>query len=249
MTRTLTLFLALTLGSAAAAEQVTVFAAASLKTALDEIATAYEATSGDTVVLSYAGSSALARQIQQGAPAQVFVSANTAWMDVLQGDGLIAEDTRADLLANRLALVAHGPSAPVEITPDLDLAVMLGEGRLAMALVDAVPAGIYGKQALTTLGLWDSVSGSVAQTDNVRAALALVSLGEAPFGVTYRTDALADPGVSIAGLFPEDSHDPITYPMAALAGQEALAQPFLTYLSGPEAAETFEKHGFAVLGD
>ncbi|ETA53617.1 molybdate ABC transporter substrate-binding protein [Ponticoccus alexandrii] len=249
MTRALPLFLALTLGSAAAAEQVTVFAAASLKTALDEIATAYEATSGDTIVLSYAGSSALARQIQQGAPAQVFVSANTTWMDVLQEDGLIAEDTRADLLANRLALVAHGEAAPVEITPDLDLAGMLGDDRLAMALVDAVPAGIYGKQALTTLGLWDSVSGSVAQTDNVRAALALVSLGEAPFGVTYRTDALADAQVSIAGLFPEDSHDPITYPMAALAGQEALAQPFLTYLSGPEAAGTFEKHGFAVLGD
>ncbi|MEN9061103.1 molybdate ABC transporter substrate-binding protein [Ponticoccus litoralis] len=249
MTRTLTLLLALTLGSAATAEQVTVFAAASLKTALDEIATAYEAASGDTVVLSYAGSSALARQIQQGAPAQVFVSANTAWMDVLQEDGLIAEDTRADLLANRLALVAHGPSAPVEITPDLDLVGMLGEGRLAMALVDAVPAGLYGKQALTTLDLWESVSGNVAQTDNVRAALALVSLGEAPFGVTYRTDALADPGVSIAGLFPEDSHDPITYPMAARTGQEALAQPFLTYLSSPEAAETFETHGFAVLGD
>lgn len=249
MTRALTLIFALFLCPAATAEQVTVFAAASLKTALDEISAAYEGASGDTVVLSYAGSSALARQIQQGAPAQVFLSANTAWMDVLQGDGLIAKGTRGDLLGNRLALVAHGDPAPVEITPDLDLAGMLGEGRLAMALVDAVPAGIYGKRALTALGLWNSVADSVAQTDNVRAALALVSLGEAPYGVTYRTDALADPRVSIAGLFPDDSHDPITYPMAALAGQEALADPFLAYMRGAKAAEIFEKHGFAVLGD
>lgn len=230
----------------AAADSVTVFAAASLKTALDAVAEAYEAQSGDSVVLAYAGSSALARQIQQGAPAQVFLSANTDWMDLLQAEGLIAAETRHDLLGNRLALVAHGPADPVDINAALDLAALLDGGRLAMALTEAVPAGIYGKQALQSLGLWDAIADRVVQTDNVRAALALVSLGEAAYGVTYETDARADPGVSLAGLFPAESHDPITYPMAALKGQEALAAPFLDHLRGPEAARIFAEHGFAV---
>lgn len=246
MTRLLSLLCALLLALPARAEQITVFAAASLKAALDAVAEAYEAQSGKSVVLAYAGSSALARQIQQGAPAQVFLSANSDWMDLLQAEGLIAEETRHDLLGNRLALVAHGPAAPVDINASLDLAALLGAGRLAMALTEAVPAGIYGKQALQSLGLWDAIAHRVVQTDNVRAALALVSLGEATYGVTYETDARADPGVSLAGLFPEDSHDPITYPMAALRGQEALAAPFLDHLRGPEAARIFAEHGFAV---
>lgn len=248
MMRILAYGLALLAGSAALAD-VTVFAAASLKTALDEAAAAYQAGTGETLTLSYAGSSALARQIQLGAPADVFISANTAWMEALDADGLIAPGTRSDLLANRLALVAHGAGSAVEITPWLDLPAMLGRGRLSMALVDAVPAGIYGKQALTSLGLWDAVVPRVAQTDNVRAALALVSLGEAPLGITYRTDALADPNVSILGLFPEDSHDPIRYPAAALAGRAETAGPFLDWLRGAEAREIFESHGFAVLAE
>lgn len=240
--------LALLTGSAALAD-VTVFAAASLKTALDEIARDYRAETGETPTISYAGSSALARQIQLGAPADVFISANSAWMEVLEAEDLIAPGTRGDLLANRLALVAHGPTTPVEITADLDLPALLGQGRLAMALVDAVPAGIYGKQALTRLTLWDAIAPQVAQTDNVRAALALVSLGEAPLGITYRTDALADPDVSILSLFPEDSHDPIRYPAAALAGRAEAARPFLDWLRGAEARATFERHGFAVLAE
>lgn len=231
------------------AAEVTVFAAASLKTALDAVAAAYAAETGERVVISYAGSSALARQIQLGAPADLFISANTAWMDMLEQGGQIASSTRVDLLGNRLALLAHGPSDPVEIAPGFDLMARLGQGRLAMALVEAVPAGIYGKQALRALGLWDAVAPQVAQTDNVRAALALVALGEAPLGITYRTDAQADPRVSVLGLFPEDSHDPIRYPAAALTGRDAAARPLLDFLQAPEAAAIFARNGFVVMTD
>ncbi|WP_417207730.1 molybdate ABC transporter substrate-binding protein [Antarctobacter sp.] len=229
----------------AMAEPVTVFAAASLKTALDEVAGGY----GGEVVLSYAGSSALARQVQLGAPADVVFLANTDWMDVLDSGGLIGPGTRGDLLGNRLVLAGPVGAAQVEIGPDLDLVGMLGEGRLAMALVEAVPAGIYGKAALESLGLWAAVAPRVAQVDNVRAALALVSLGQVPLGIVYATDARADPRVDALGLFPENSHPPIRYPVAAVAGREAVAAPFLTYLQGPEARATFQAHGFAVLGD
>ncbi|MDO6584342.1 molybdate ABC transporter substrate-binding protein [Salipiger sp. 1_MG-2023] len=229
--------------AAAQAETVTVFAAASLKTAMDDISAAYTAATGNTARVSLAGSSALARQIEAGAPADVFISANQQWMDVLQGEGLIDPDTRRDLLGNRLVLIGQG--APVEITPTLDLPGLLGEGKLAMALVDSVPAGIYGKAALTSLGLWEAVAPQVAQVDNVRAALALVAAGEAPLGITYATDAVAEPRVVVLGSFPESSHAPIVYPVAAIAEGDPL--DFLTFLQGAQARAAFEAQGFAVL--
>lgn len=228
-----------------AEEPVTVFAAASLKTALDEVAQVYD----EPLVISYAGSSALARQVQLGAPADVVFLANTDWMDVLDREGLIAAGTRIDLLGNRLVLAGPAGADPVEITPALDLTGMLGEGRLAMALVQAVPAGIYGKAALESLGLWESVSMRVAQADNVRAALALVSLGQVPLGVVYATDAQADPAVDALGVFPENSHPPIRYPVAAVAGRGARAAAFLDFLQSPEAAAIFAAQGFAVLSE
>lgn len=234
----------------AAAADLTVFAAASLKTAMDEIAPAFAAETGHRVAVSLAGSSALARQIEQGAPADVFVSANPGWMDRLEAAGLIVPATRGDLLGNAVVLVAHGAdAAPVEIGPELDLAGMLGDGRLAMALVDAVPAGIYGKAALESLGLWDEVAPKVAQTDNVRAALALVSAGEAPLGIVYATDAAADPDVTPIGTFPASSHPPVVYPAAAVAGGDtALAAGFLDFLRSPEAHAVFARLGFRVIG-
>ena len=234
---------------AAAAESVTVFAAASLKTAMDDIAARFEDATGHDVSVSLAGSSVLARQIQQGAPADIFLSANTDWMDVLEADGLLAAGSRVDLLSNTLVLVAPAPSESVEIGRDTDLARMLGEGRLAMAMVASVPAGIYGKAALEALGLWDEVAPQVAQADNVRAALALVALGEAPLGVVYGSDARAEPHVGVVGTFPEDSHPPITYPMARIAGHAGEGvDAFLQFLQGPEAAEVFEGQGFVRLG-
>lgn len=234
---------------AAAAERIVVFAAASLSTALAEIEARFEARTGHEVVLALAGSSVLARQIQQGAPADVFVSANAGWMDTLEADGLLEAGTRVDLLGNALALVAHGREArPVTIGPDLDLAGLLGEGRLAMALVDAVPAGIYGKAALEHLGLWEAVAPRVAQVDNVRAALALVATGEAPYGIVYATDAAAEADVTAIGTFPHGSHPPIVYPAADVAGRDVPAEAdFLAYLRGPEAREVFERQGFLVL--
>ncbi len=237
--------------SLALAGDVLVFAAASLKEAMDGVAAGFEAETGYHADISLAGSSALARQIEQGAPADIFISANVGWVDKLADDGKIIPDTRRDLLGNSLVLIAHDPEAQtVEITPDLDLAALLGGGHLAMALVDAVPAGIYGKAALENLGLWQAVESHVAQADNVRAALALVSSGAAPLGITYATDALADAGVTTIGTFPEDSHPPITYPVAAIAGHDSPAtQAFLTYLTGSEARAVFEAQGFTVLGD
>lgn len=238
----------------AGAERLLVFAAASLRTALDEVEAAFEAETDVDLVVSYAGSSALARQIEAGAPADVFISASPDWMDRLEAAGLIAPATRSDLLGNRLVLVRHGPpdasgggaSAP-EIGSDFDIAGLIGEGKLAMALVDAVPAGIYGKAALSSLGLWGAVAPHVAQTDNVRAALALVAAGAAPLGVVYATDAAAEPGVTVVGTFPADSHPPIVYPTAAVAGREAAAGRFLAFLQGPAATGVFVRQGFAVL--
>lgn len=237
-------------GSPLRAETVTVFAAASLTTALGAVADAFEAVSPHEVALSFAGSSVLARQIQLGAPADIFISANPQWMDVLQAGDLIDRDSRRDLLGNALVLVAHGPADAVDLSEGLDLAALLGPGRLAMALVEAVPAGIYGRAALQSLGLWDQVAPLVAQADNVRAALALVALGEAPLGIVYATDAMAEPAVTIVATFPADSHPPITYPVARAYGPaETAAQDFLTFLEGPEARELFEAEGFTMLGE
>ena len=234
---------------AAAAEEITVFAAASMTNALAEIEEKFEAASGHDLIISLAGSSELARQIQEGAPADIFVSANIEWMDEVEEAGLVEEGTRFDLLGNSIVLIAHGKdAAPVEITPDLDLAGALGDGKLAMALVDAVPAGIYGKAALESLELWDDVEAHVAQSDNVRTTLALVATGEAPYGIVYSTDAVAEDNVTVVGTFPTDSHPPIVYPAADLANRDFPAETeFLDYLRGPEAKEAFERQGFVVL--
>lgn len=235
----------------ARAEQITVFAAASMANALAEIEQGFEAATGHDLTVSLAGSSALARQIQQGAPADIFISASTDWMDAIEADGLVEPGTRFDLLGNTLVLVAHGTeAAPVEIGAGFDLAGLVGEGRLAMALVDAVPAGVYGKAALESLGIWEAVAPRVAQSDNVRAALALVAAGEAPYGIVYATDAAAEDNVTIVGTFPADSHPPIVYPAADLATRDTEAEAaFLAYLRGPEARAAFERQGFTFLAE
>ena len=227
--------------------EVTVFAAASLSTALQEIADQYGDQTGQGVTLSFAGSSVLARQIEQGAPADLFLSANAEWMDWLAEGGLIDPCTRHDLLGNRLVLVAHGDMPPVDISSELDLPALLDGSWLAMALVEAVPAGIYGREALVSLGLWDDLAPRVAQTDNVRAALTLVSVGEAQLGIVYETDARATQDVSVIGSFPAESHSPIVYPVAAIEGRatpEVLQ--FLAYLDGPEARSLWRAHGFSL---
>ncbi len=245
------LLAALVIGTAAPAlaDDITVFAAASLKTALDRIAAEWQAQGGAPVVVSYAGSSALTRQLQHGAPADIFISASKDWMDAVQKDGLVRDHSRRDLLGNSIVLIGHGQGAPVEISPALDLAGMLKGGYLAMALVDSVPAGVYGKASLESLGLWDSVSAQVAQADSVRAALALVSTGEAPLGIVYATDAAAEDAVSVLGRFPADSHSPITYPVALMKDAGDGAQAFLDYLSGPGARAAFAGQGFTVPGE
>lgn len=230
----------------AAPAQITVFAAASLKTAFDALAPAYEAQTGREVTVALAGSSALARQIEAGAPADVFVSANTDWMDALEARGLLLPGSRRDLLGNSLVLIAPPGDVPaIRIGPGMDLARALGGGRLAMALVDAVPAGIYGRAALVSLGQWRAVAPLVAQADNVRAALALVATGAAPLGIVYATDALAEPRVAVVGTFPAASHPPIVYPAAALAaGRTRAASAFLDWLAGPKASAVFAEQGF-----
>lgn len=248
--RRIALALTLCAGTAlpAAAEEVVVFAAASMKTALDRIAADFTTATGHRVTISYAGSNVLAKQIIEGAPADIFISANVRWMDEVGKQGLIAEGMRADLLGNRLVLIGHGDAPDVQIGPDLDLAELLGDGKLAMALVDAVPAGQYGKAALTALGLWDGVAAQVAQADNVRAALALVAAGEAPLGIVYATDAAADSHVRIIGTFPDASYPAIIYPAALLAGaQDAADKAFYEALSSDAADATFAAEGFAIL--
>jgi molybdate transport system substrate-binding protein len=235
----------LLLPAAAPADTVTVFAAASLKDALDESAKAYQAKAGDRIVVSYAASSALAKQIEAGAPADLFISADLEWMNYLEQRRLIRSDARRNLLRNRLVLIAPADSkASVNIAPGFPLAALLGNGRLAMANPDAVPAGKYGKASLEALGVWKDVQARVASAENVRAALVLVSRGEAPFGIVYRTDAAADPNVRVVGLFPENTHPPIIYPIAMTVGGKSAAEGFLKWLSQPEAKAIFEKYGF-----
>ncbi|MGJ8570037.1 MAG: molybdate ABC transporter substrate-binding protein [Hoeflea sp.] len=235
--------------AAARAGDVLVFAAASLKTALDQVAADWREETGKGVSISYASSSSLARQIEQGAPADIFISASVDWMDYLQSAGLIRVATRSNLLGNRLVLIAHGPDArSIDLESGFDLSGVLADERLAMALVDSVPAGVYGKQALMSLGQWDAVATKVAQTDNVRAALALVSSGEAPMGIVYASDAVADGNVSVVAVFAEDTHAQIVYPAALTESSEAPdAAAFLNALRGPAAAELFKAQGFAPL--
>ena len=226
-----------------------VFAAASLKNALDDVAASWTKDGKAAPKLSYAASNTLAKQIEEGAPADIFFSADLDWMDYLQGKNLIKADTRVDLLANRIVLIAAKDAAvSIDVGPGLDLAKALGSGRLAMGNVDAVPAGKYGKAALITLGAWDGVKDKVAQAENVRAALVLVSLGEAPLGIVYATDAAADPRVKIVGTFPENSHPPIVYPVAVTRDATSPdASALLAYLRGPTSKAAFEKQGFTVL--
>jgi len=235
--------------AATAEENVTVFAAASLKNALDGVNAACEAEVGEKATISYAASSALAKQIEEGAPADVFISADLDWMAYLSEKNLTKKDTETKLLGNRIVLVAPADSsAATEIAPNFDLAGLLGGGKLAMANVDAVPAGKYGKAALEKLGVWASVEGNVAQAENVRAALALVATGEAPLGIVYQTDAKAEPKVKVVATFPEDSHAPIVYPVAQTAGSKDDDTPaFLKCLQSAAAKTLFEEQGFTVL--
>lgn len=228
---------------------VVIFAAASLKNALDAINAQWQKETGKKAVISYAASSALAKQIEQGAPAHIFISADLDWMDYLAKKNLIKPDTRANLLGNRIVLIAPKDKAQaIEIKAGFDLAKILGEGRLAMANVDSVPAGKYGKAALEKLGVWASVSSKIAQAENVRAALLLVSRGEAPAGVVYQTDAAADAKVKIIGTFPEDTHPRIIYPIALTAGATSPeAAAWLAYVKSAKAKPLFEAQGFTVL--
>ena len=230
-------------------EDLVVFAAASLKNALDGVAKEWQKETGKSVKISYAASSALAKQMEHGAPAQMFISADVPWMDYVEQKGLIRKDTRFNLLGNRIVLIApKDKAAAVDIKPGFDLAGLLGGGRLAVANVEAVPAGRYGKAALEKLGVWASVSGRLAQAENVRAALVLVSRGEAPLGIVYQTDAAADPGVRVVGAFPENTHPPIIYPVALTANaSHPDAAALLAYIRSPKAKTLFEAQGFAVL--
>lgn len=231
----------------AGAEEVLVFAAASLKTALDQVVPDYEAQTGQDITVSYAASSVLARQIQLGAPADLFISANADWMDVLQGESLIDLDTRVDLLGNELVLIGSPDHEPVgNIGPGYDLVSALNDGFIAMALVDAVPAGIYGKAALQALGMWDNVREQIAQSDNVRSALALVATGAAPLGVVYLSDAYAETRVRVIGTIPSDLHPPIIYPAALTASAQDAAQGFLDYLQTDAARSVFQEQGFTL---
>ena len=240
---------ALLAAPAARAADVTVFAAASLKNALDDVNAAWKAEAGKQATISYAASSALAKQIEEGAPADVFVSADVPWMDYLSERNLVRTDTIVELLGNRLVLIAPADSdASLELTAGADLVTALGDGRLAVGQVDSVPAGRYAKEALTSLGIWDQVSGRLAQAENVRAAQALVAAGEAPFGIVYETDANAEAGVRVVAKFPEDSHSPIIYPAAVTAeASSADAGAFMEFLRTETAEELFEKQGFTVL--
>jgi molybdate transport system substrate-binding protein len=238
------------LSAGARADDVVVFAAASLKDALDAINADWQKEGGKHATISYAASSALAKQIEAAAPADVFISADLDWMDYLDKKNLIAPGTRHNLLGNSLVLIApaDGNAPAVDIKPDFPLAKLLGGGKLAMADPNAVPAGKYGKAALTKLGVWDSVSGSVAAAENVRACLLLVARGEAPFGIVYKTDAAIEPKVKIVGTFPADSVPPIIYPMAqTAASKNPDAAAFTAYLGGADATKQFEHYGFTVL--
>ena len=239
--------------SAAKAAPVIVFAAASLKTALDRVAADWQAGSGNKAAISYAGSAALAHQIEHDAPAELFVCADLDWMDYVAGKSLIKPETRSNLLGNRLVLIAASDNPVVlDARPDsrlgLDLAAALGrDGRLAIGDVRSVPAGKYGRAALEHLGAWPGVAGRLAQTENVRAALLLVARRAAPLGLVYQTDAVADPSVRIVALLPAEAHPPIVYPVALTAKATASAAALLAFLRSDKARAHFTAEGFTVI--
>ena len=228
---------------------IIVFAAASLKNALDEANARFTKDSGIKAIASYAASPALMRQIEHGAPADVFLSADLAWMDYGVAKNLVRADTRTDLLGNRLVLIAPADTkiATIAIAPGLDLAGLAGGGRIVTGDVKAVPAGRYAKAALEHLGLWQAAEKRIASVENVRAALTLVARAEAALGIVYATDAKAEPRVKVVGTFPEDSHPPIVYPAALTPGAGPEAARYLAFLRSEEARAIFEAHGFSFL--
>lgn len=230
-------------------KKLTVFAAASMKNALDAVDAAYTAKSKVQVSASYAASSALAKQIEQGAPADVFVSADLAWMDYLVKNKAIDDATRVNLLGNSIVLIApkHSKIDNVTIAQGFDLAKLAGDGRITTGDVKAVPVGKYAKAALEKLGAWTAAAPKFAMAENVRAALALVSRGEAVLGIVYSTDARVDPGVKIVGTFPAASHPPIIYPVAATKNANPEAADYLAFLHSAQAKAIFEKYGFSYL--
>jgi molybdate transport system substrate-binding protein len=226
-----------------------VFGGASLRNALDEANTQYQRNAGQKIVVSYGASSALAKQIENGAPADIFISADLDWMDYVAAHKLIKPETRFNLLGNKLVLIAPADSRiNLTIGPNFPLAQALGNDRLAMADSAAVPAGKYGKAALEALGVWSSVSSKIAPAQDVRATLLLVSRGEAPLGIVYQTDAAADKGVKIVGAFPEATHPPIIYPIAVTAAStNPGVAAYIGFLKSPAAKPAFEIQGFVVL--
>lgn len=237
--------------SPAAAEDktLTVFAAASMKNALDDIDAAFAAKTSVKVNASYAASSTLAKQIEQGAPADIFVSADTDWMDYAVGKKTINEATRVNLLGNSIVLIAPKDSRidNVSIGPGFDLAKLAGDGKIATGDVKSVPVGKYSKAALEKLGAWAAAEPKFAMAESVRAALTLVARGEAALGIVYSTDAKVEPGVKVVGTFPADSHPPITYPVAATAAAKPEAKDYLDYLHSSAAKAVLEKYGFVYL--
>jgi molybdate transport system substrate-binding protein len=230
-------------------KSLTVFAAASMKNALDDVDAAYAAKTGTRIVASYAASSTLAKQIEQGAPADIFVSADTDWMDYATARKNINEPTRINLLGNSIVLVAPKDSKidNVTIGPGFDLARLAGGGKIATGDVKAVPVGKYAQAALEKLGAWDAAAPKFAMAESVRAALALVARGEAVLGIVYSTDAKVEPGVKIVGTFPADSHPPIIYPVAATTTARPEAADYLAFLRTSAAKAIFEKYGFKFL--
>lgn len=235
---------------AAELETVTVFAAASATNAVTEIGRLFEERKMGQLKSSFASSSTLAKQIEQGAPADVFISASVEWMDYLETRRMIEPGTRLDLLGNRIVLIApkDSPVGSIDVGPDFDLEKLLGDGRLSMGDPDHVPAGRYGKEALENLGVWQRMENSVARAKDVRAALTLVERGETPLGVVYATDAAFSDKVKVVGVFPLESHPPIVYPAAVVLGKDKGATgSFMEFLKGAEVGEIFEKYGFSVL--
>ncbi len=232
-----------------AQDTITVFAAASLKNAVDDANTAFTKKTGIKTVTSYAATSALMKQIEQGAPADIFLSADLKWMDYGVEKKLVKDGTRVNLLGNKLVLIAPKSSRTddVTITKGFDIDKLAGDGRIAVADVTAVPAGRYAKAALQALGIWRAAGKKLAMTENVRAALALVARAEAPIGIVYETDAKIDPGVKIIGHFPDGSHPPVTYPVAATAGAKPAAAEYLAFLRTQAAKAIFEQYGFGFL--
>jgi molybdate transport system substrate-binding protein len=230
------------------APPIVVFAAASLTDALQVLGADYSKATGNGVKFSFAASSALARQIESGAPADVFFSADIDWMDYLQTRKLVQAGSRHDLLGNRLVLIAPADSTvTLKIAPHFALAQALGKSRLATGDPDSVPVGRYAQAALTKLGVWDSIADRLVRAENVRAAMAFVARGEVPLGIVYKTDALVDKGVRVVDTFPADSHPPITYPIALTAGAKSGAARFADYLRTPTADAVFVKYGFVPL--